>query len=260
MPTAPSSLLSFGYATAHQREAPNRREKSDDYDCCAVCCSVPAAAEAALLRLVVWIRFLPPLISFPFSAFRWLSLFSSYFLTFFPFSSCPFPLLPCPLFHPFPSHLHFSLFPFHSPLLISSFLSLTFPSPSFYIAVLFFGVGCLQCCAFSALTLLVGRQEGHLSISVVSARSRFLELLYRAAYMCVECGHVDNVITSCAQSIQAMHANTSGTRHGSQHNSRDLQCRRCCEAHLCLVIVVGLYNGRGSVSYTHLTLPTIYSV
>ena len=136
----PSSLLSFGYATAHQREAPNRREKSDDYDCCAVCCSVPAAAEAALLRLVVWIRFLPPLISFPFSAFRWLSLFSSYFLTFFPFSSCPFPLLPCLLFHPFPSPLHFSLFPFHSPLLISSFLSLTLTAPSFYIAVLFFGV------------------------------------------------------------------------------------------------------------------------
>ena len=65
------------------------------------------------------------------------------------------------------------------------------------------------------------------------------------------CGHVDNVITSCAQSIQAMRIlRAHGMAAASQHNSRDLQCRRCCEAHPCRVIVVGLYNGRRSKTTT----------
>ena len=41
-------------------------------------------------------------------------------------------------------------------------------------------------------------------------------------------------------------ANTTGTWHDNQHYTHDFQRRRRCETHLRCIIVVGLYNGRGS--------------
>ena len=71
-------------------------------------------------------------------------------------------------------------------------------------------------------------------ISSVSARSRFLELLYRIAYQC----HI-----LCTK--RSGHANTSGTWHGNQLYTRVFQRRRRCETHLRCIIMVGLYDGRG---------------